>query len=88
MLTYRYKLKNIPTHVDDKVYYRQSGFFRFDTDNIMLGTILHKSGSLIQIEQLSPKCEAQYEHSLGTASQYWRLVCPEARRILALAFRI
>jgi|GEM_PF-1287896 len=55
MLTYRYKLKNIPTPVDDKVYYRQSGFFRFDTDKIMLGTILHKSESLIQIEQLSQK---------------------------------
>jgi hypothetical protein len=55
MLTYRYKLKNVQTHVDDKVYYRHSGFFRFDTDKIMLGTILHKSGLLIQIEQLSQK---------------------------------
>jgi len=41
---------------DDKVYYRRSGFYRFDTDQIMLGFNLHNGGGLlIRIEQLSQK---------------------------------
>lgn len=55
MLTYQYKLENMSRHGDDKVYYRQSGFFRFDTDKSMLGTILCEDRLLIQVEQLSEK---------------------------------
>jgi hypothetical protein len=53
VLTYRYKLERILAYDNGKVYYRQPGFFRFDTDKTMLESDLHKGRLLMEIEQLS-----------------------------------